>query len=122
MSAVVGAADAAPVPAHRPVVLAADACFGGFCAVMLVLVTAAWLQGRSSWHGVAAIALFLVANVVVSQASIRSRRPMRVEAARAAVGAVVAPLAYFTVDGPFAPWWPGFLIMCAGGCTIVAFV
>ncbi len=105
--------------AHDVVVSATDAFFGGFCVLSLLLAGASWYAGDATWRAAAGVGVFLIANIVVSQLSLRSSRPYHVEIGRAVTGGLIAPLAYVLTDGPVAPFWPGFLIMCLGGSMVL---
>jgi guanylate cyclase len=68
---------------------------------------------------VLAIGALLVVNLAASRHPARWRDPMRVEIARAAFGAMLAPVAYLVSTKPFGHWWPGFLLMCLVGSVTV---
>ncbi|HEU5101984.1 MAG TPA: PAS domain S-box protein, partial [Roseiflexaceae bacterium] len=70
-------------------------------------------------RSVAVFLAFLIANALISEMSRRSAHPLRIEAGRAAAGAIIAPAAYILADAPFSHWWPGFMIMCLGGNIIL---
>lgn len=104
---------------HTEALFATDAFFGGFCMVMLAAaVWGAW-AGVMTWLSAGAVFGFLVANVVLSQISLQVKNPYAVEVGRLVVGGVISPAAYLLVDGPIAPWWPGFLIMALGGAVVL---
>ncbi len=96
----------------RRVIAAADGVLIAFCAVSLAVVTSSYVRDEAKGGAVVAIAVLLVANVAISVQPLRWRQPLRVELVRAAVGAVLAPIAYLTTNHPFGHWWPGFLLMC----------
>ncbi|MEO0601384.1 MAG: SpoIIE family protein phosphatase [Myxococcota bacterium] len=99
--------------------VATDIYFGGFCVVMLVISGIGWWQGEVGAVTIGVLFLYLLANAAVSQFSLVARNAHTSEAGRAVVGLIIAPLAYIVVDGPLAPWWPGFLIMALGGSVVL---
>ena len=59
---------------HKEVLKWVDVFFGGFCGLMFLLALGQWLAGGGSWHSIAAIGVFLAANVAISQVSVRSTK------------------------------------------------
>ena len=105
--------------ASRRVIAAADGVLVAFCLLSLAVVFRSYLNDEAKGGAVIAIAVLLVGNVVISVQPMRWRRPVRVELVRAALGAVVAPVAYLTTTEPFGHWWPGFLLMCITSAVTV---
>jgi guanylate cyclase len=97
----------------------ADAVLVGFCVVSTIVAAIAWARDEADAAPVLAIGALLVVNLVASRHPARWRDPMRVEIARAAFGAVLAPVAYLVSTKPFGHWWPGFLLMCLVGSVTV---
>lgn len=93
-----------------------DVIFGSYCVVMVLATAWAWWVNMSSLLSLGIFLAFLAANIIVSQVSVRSKRPFTIEIGRAVVGALIAPAAYLFTAPPFNLWWPGFLIMYLGGC------
>lgn len=104
---------------HQQALAAADAFFGAFCILMLAVSIYFWWTGTGSWVSPVVIFAFLLSNVALSVVSQVAKNPYAVEMARPIVGAIVCPMAYVLVDGPIAPWWPGFLIMSLGGAVVL---
>ncbi|HEY2813879.1 MAG TPA: adenylate/guanylate cyclase domain-containing protein [Acidimicrobiales bacterium] len=105
--------------ASRRVIAAADGVLVAYCLLSLAVIIRAYIQGNANGGGVIAIAVLLVGNVAISAQPIRWRRPLRVELVRAALGCVIAPVAYLTTTEPFGHWWPGFLLMCVTSAVTV---
>ena len=105
---------------HEAALVATDVFCGGLCVYSLILATITWLNGTASWHAPVAIAGFLVANVVISQVSLRASNPYKVEIFRAISGSILVPTTYVLVDGPVGPWWPGAVIMSLGGTIVLS--
>ncbi len=96
-----------------------DIFMGGFCVISFLTSIVAWNLGYTSTASPISIALFLITNLLISQISFRSHAPYKVEIGRAIAGAIIAPGTFLLVDGWMTGWWPGFLIMCLGGCIIL---
>jgi guanylate cyclase len=103
----------------RRVIAAADGVLVAFCLLSLAVALRAYVNNETAGGAVVAIAALLVGNVVISVQPMRWRRPVRVEIVRAALGAIVAPVAYLTTTQPFGHWWPGFLLMCITSAVTV---
>ena len=107
---------------HQQALQATDIFFGGFCALITLVAAVGWWRGEVPAITVFAVLGFLVANAVLSQVSIRTQHPYRVEVGRLVVGGVVAPVVFLLVDGPMEPWWQGFLIMALGGAIVLGLI
>src|SRR3954469_13847992 len=105
--------------ASRRVIAAADGVLVAFCLLSLAVVIRAYVNDETDGGAVISIAILLVGNIVISVQPMRWRRPVRVELVRAALGAVIAPVAYLTTTRPFGHWWPGFLLMCLTSAVTV---
>ena len=105
--------------APRRLLFAVDAILVVFCTLSTIVAAIAWARGEAEPWPALAIGALLVVNLGASRAPIRWRDPMRVEIARAAFGAVLAPAAYLVSTKPFGHWWPGFLLMCLTGTVTV---
>lgn len=81
-----------------------------------------WWWGEVTTIGLLAIVAFLAANILFSRVSMIVQNAYAVEALRITVGGVIAPAAYILVEGPLAPWWQGFLIMCVGGTVVFGLI
>jgi len=104
---------------QRRVLFVADVVLVSFCALSSIVATISWAKGDSDIAPALAIGGLLVVNLAASRHPLRWREPLRVEIARAAFGAVLAPVAYLVSDKPFGHWWPGFLLMCLTGSITV---
>src|SRR3954453_14163650 len=89
----------------RRVITAADVVLTGYCLVSLSVALRAYWRNEAGGGGAVAIAALLAGNVLLSVQPLRWRRPLQVELARAAMGAVLAPVAYLTTTKPFGHWW-----------------
>ena len=107
---------------HHETLSAMDVIFGLYNALMLLLTVVAWLCGEMSPRGPLILLFFLISNALISVVSRRIHNPIRAEVVRAVVGAIIAPLAFLSLDGPLSGWWPGFLIMCLGGCIVLPLI
>jgi guanylate cyclase len=105
--------------ASKRVIAAADGVLVAFCLLSLAAVIRAYVDDQTGGGAVVAIAVLLVGNVLISVQPLRWRYPVRVELVRAALGAVIAPVAYLTTTQPFGHWWPGFLLMCLTSAVTV---
>jgi hypothetical protein len=104
---------------HGEALVAADVVFGGFCFFMTGVALYGWYRGHTSGISALAIFSFVLANLALSQVSLRVKKPYTIEFYRAVMGGVIAPTAHFLVNGELSPWWPGYLIMCLGGSIIL---
>lgn len=118
-----GASEAVEAPAedprlidgHRETLIYTDLFFGGFLMYIVLVGLIAWFRGEVSGVGVLSLVFFVASNVVFTQVSIRMKNPLLVELLRPILGGIICPMAYLLVDGPLAPFWPGYVIMCLGG-------
>ncbi|HET6611574.1 MAG TPA: SpoIIE family protein phosphatase [Kofleriaceae bacterium] len=107
---------------HAEANQAADLFFGGFCMLMIACGIVSWLDHTGGFSVLLVLAAYAAVNVGISRWSIVSTRPYAVEISRTVIAAVVAPGAYLLIDGPLAPWWPGFLMMCLGATIMFGLI
>ena len=118
MAVVVGVDRQAPRTSR--LVTAADCLLLVYTGVSAIIAVVAWQRDEATAWPATWIGLLLGTNAVISFLPARRTHPVRVEAVRAAAGAVLAPAAYLTSARPFGHWWPGFVLMALVGAFGVA--
>src|SRR5437763_274135 len=88
---------------HQRTLAAMDIFFGGYMILMLVVAGIAAAFHEISWRDGLPLLIFLFANVVISQISVRVKSAYGVEIGRAVVGGIIAPGCYLLLTGPLAP-------------------
>lgn len=104
---------------HRRPLAIVEILFGIFTLLMVFVTVPELIWHGGSWHNLAVLLGFLLANLIFSAFSVRSSNPRRVEIGRSVLGGALALGSYLLVEGPLHPWWPGFLIMCLSGSIIL---
>ena len=106
--------------ARRRVLAPINAILAAYLVVLIGLALAAWAMGHGSLESAFVFGAFLAANAALSALAWRNSPPVRVEIARLAAGALLAPAAYLLAGDPFMRWWPAFLILCLGGTVLLS--
>src|SRR4030095_7264396 len=92
--------------------------FGGLCVFLFLLSVAGAWKGEASWRSALLIFIFIAVNLSLYHLALRSPHPLRVVALHTALGWILCPIVYISVDGALVPWWPGYVVMGLSGAIL----